>query len=94
MFPPLFSVISAPTLIIVGLIGMIVFGNKLPSMARTLAQSFRAFQDTLHGREDDRDELVHTPAAPVALPRAPERVTAPGVKAVETNGLAVEPPLV
>jgi TatA/E family protein of Tat protein translocase len=93
MFPSLFAVVSPPTLIIVGLIGIILYGGKLPTMARTLAQALRAFQDSLNGREETHDELARAPAvAPVAsLPRPPERLTGPS--AVEKNGLASEPPL-
>lgn len=93
MSAPLFAFITPQTLIIVGLIGMILYGNKLPEMGRILAQSIKGFKDTLSGREDDRDELVRAPAAaPVAaLPRPPERVTASSVNAVERNGTAESP---
>lgn len=77
MFPPLFAIFTTQTLIIVGLIGMILYGNKLPEMGRILAQSIRAFKGTLSGREDEADELVRAPAGPVAaLPHVPQRVTA------------------
>lgn len=91
MFTPLFAFFTTQTLVIVCLIGMILFGNKLPEMARVLAKGIRSFQDGLTGREDDHGEVARAPLTPM-LP-APERITQPSVHPVERNGVAAEPPL-
>jgi sec-independent protein translocase protein TatA len=91
MSTPLFAFISTQTLVIVGLVGILLFGNKLPEMAKMLAKGIRSFQDGLSGREDEHDEVVRTPA-PTMLP-APQRITQPSVSPIERNGIAAEPPL-
>jgi sec-independent protein translocase protein TatA len=91
MFTAPLAFVTPQTCIIVGLVGIILFGNKLPAMAKVLAQGIRSFQDGLHGREDDRDEVARAPVAPMLA--APQRITESSVKPVERNGVAAETPL-
>ncbi len=91
MSTPLFAFVSTQTLVVVGIVGILLFGNKLPEMAKMLAKGIRSFQEGLQGRETEHDEVVRAPV-PTMLP-APQRITQPSVAPVERNGIAAEPPL-
>jgi len=40
-----------PELMIVGVIGLLLFGNRLPSTMKSLGQGIRGFQEALRGEE-------------------------------------------
>ena len=45
--------IGPPELIIVGIIAVLLFGKRLPSVARSMGQSFTEFKKGIHGIEDE-----------------------------------------
>lgn len=68
-FPSLLSFISLPggmEWVVILIIGLLIFGRKLPDLGRGMGQSIREFKKGLKDVEDDvkRDE----PAARKALP--------------------------
>jgi sec-independent protein translocase protein TatA len=42
----------------VGLVALLFFGNRLPSVARSLGKSFTEFKKGISGIEDDIDQAV------------------------------------
>ena len=54
MVPLLAFGLGAPELIVFGLIVLLLFGNRLPSVMRSLGQSVTSFKSGLN--EDDDDE--------------------------------------
>ena len=83
-------------LIIILVIGVLLFGRKLPEVGRYLGKGIVEFKKGMRGLEDEIDTPTSTtsaPAAPTQLeqPRPPQRMvtTAPKFEDVPTN---VTPP--
>ena len=58
---PLFAnpfYISPPSLIIIAVIAFLLFGNRLPSVMRSLGRSVTEFKKGVAGIEDDINEAV------------------------------------
>jgi len=53
-----------PEWIIIGAIGLLLFGKRLPEVGRSLGKGIVEFKKGLKGIEDDIDEGVHRPAEP------------------------------
>jgi sec-independent protein translocase protein TatA len=95
MSTSLFATPTPVTIAVVVLIGMLLFGNRLPEMGRVLAKSIRAFKETMSGIEDEVTGAVGRAGDPTMNPRLPQRVSAPLPPlpcANERNGVAPEPP--
>src|SRR5207248_6181896 len=63
--------------VIIGVVGILLFGKRLPEVGRSLGKGIVEFKKGLNGLEDEVTNSVKSaePAAPVAeLPRAPQRV--------------------
>jgi sec-independent protein translocase protein TatA len=81
---PLFAFLGPMQLAVLAIIGVLLFGRKLPELARSLGKSLTEFKKGMHGLESGFDEGVAAPpvhptsvaADPV---RPPQRVapTAP-----------------
>ena len=56
------GVISAPHLLFIGLILLLFFGNRLPSVMRSLGQGVVEFKKGLQGIEDVVKNSVSTPS--------------------------------
>ena len=59
-----------PEWIIIGAIGLLLFGKRLPEVGRSLGKGIVEFKKGLKGIEDDIDEGTHRPSEPAraALP--------------------------
>jgi sec-independent protein translocase protein TatA len=90
MSASLFAMLTPVQLAIVAVIGMLLFGNRLPEMGRVFARTIRAFKETMSGIEDEVTGAVSR--AGDATPRLPQRVSTPLPCPSERNGLA-EPPV-
>src|SRR5262249_29156374 len=81
--------------IILAVIGILLFGKRLPEVGRSLGKGIVEFKKGLKGLEDEVD--THSSAAPApqapALepPRPPQRVTATAPK-FEDNAQNIQPP--
>lgn len=79
---PLFAFLSPTTMIILGIVAVLIFGRRLPEIARALGKSFTEFKKGAHGLETGFDDITNpnasTAAAPPAAPaeaiRPPQRV--------------------
>jgi sec-independent protein translocase protein TatA len=53
---PLFAFFGTWDLVIIAFIAMLLFGNRLPSMMRSLGEGVQEFKKGVAGVEDKRDE--------------------------------------
>ena len=72
---------SPMEMLIVGIIALLLFGKRLPEVARSLGKGITEFKKGVRGIEDDSDAAASSPSSrpssrPVAGDRAPE-TTAP-----------------
>jgi sec-independent protein translocase protein TatA len=58
------------------LLGVLLFGHRLPEVSRSLAKALREFRNALHGIEDEVAGALHHSEPPVAGRRAPQRDSA------------------
>ena len=94
---PLFAFISVPTMIVLGVVAVLIFGRRLPEIARSLGKSITEFKKGMKGLEDDVDisaphsapvaQAQHNPQQQPEAIRAPQRVaaTAPKFEDVPAN---------
>lgn len=52
---------NGPEILIVGFIALLVFGNRLPGVMRSLGKSVTEFKKGVSGIEEDMDKAVNTP---------------------------------
>ena len=67
---PLFSygpLTSGPSLIIIALIAFLLFGNRLPSVMRSLGRSVTEFKKGVAGIEDEINEAVAKAEKPAEM---------------------------
>src|ERR1043165_3843522 len=85
----LFAIPTFVTILLLGIVAVLIFGKRLPEIARALGKSITEFKKGAHGLESGFDDIInpHTapttqtqqPAAPAEAIRPPQRVapTAP-----------------
>ncbi len=69
--------LQLPELIVIGLLALLIFGKRLPDVARSLGRGVVEFKKGLRGIETDVDEAVEVEHR--ATPELPSSVK-PGVK--------------
>src|SRR5437016_10261724 len=85
-------------LLVIGIIAILLFGKRLPDIARSLGKSMVEFKKGLKGLEDEihgqTAAPTHTdqPAALQPPPRPPQRVQATAPKFEENAGAVTTPP--
>ncbi|HEV3203440.1 MAG TPA: twin-arginine translocase TatA/TatE family subunit [Gemmataceae bacterium] len=98
---PLFAVFEGlfgPHILILLIIGILLFGKRLPEVGRSLGKGIVEFKKGLKGLEDDIGDHTSAPSAPeqrasIEPPRPPQRVQATAPKFEDTpNTGAVNPP--
>src|ERR1700758_2451402 len=89
---PLFAFAFAPQdMLIILLLGVLLFGRKLPEVGRYLGKGIVEFKKGIKGLEDEVDTPASPPVTPtprvLAQPRPPQRVmtTAPKFEDSPTN---------
>ena len=88
----LFGTIGTPELIIILFVALLMFGGRLPEVARSLGKSVTQFK---RGLKDVEDELnaADTPAAPTAPPKTlpPSTPTSTPTAATTANESTKQP---
>jgi len=84
---PLFANFFGPVqLIIIVVVGVILFGKRLPEIGRSIGKTITEFKKGMGGLEDDLDVAVSKPSvrdnavAPIEPVRPPQRVAATAPK--------------
>ena len=72
-----FQNLGGPEVMIIGFIALLIFGNRLPSVMRSLGKSVTEFKKGVSGIEEEIDQAVNAePKKPTATPApTPERTT-------------------
>jgi sec-independent protein translocase protein TatA len=86
---PLFGVfnLGGQEMVILLILGVLLFGKKLPEVGTYLGRGIRSFQNGFRGLEDELENATYSAPArqAVSAPHPPERVFTSGPK-IETNG--------
>ena len=93
---PLFAFLTPTTVAVLAILGVIIFGRRLPEIGRSLGKTIVEFKKGVGGLEDDLDVAAKPSAsaaqpAPAAEPvRPPQRVaaTAPKFEDAPTSSTA------
>jgi sec-independent protein translocase protein TatA len=92
-----FGTLSGTSVIILLIVGVLLFGRKLPEMGKYLGKGIVEFKKGLRGMEDEIDAgraaPRHDPAA-LEAPRPPQRVAATAPKFEDAPGAIQQPPAV
>ena len=86
--------LGAPEIIVLVILGVLLFGRKLPDVGRYLGKSIVEFKKGVRGLEDDLDTGSGSvgPAAPQEAIRPPQRVAATAPKFEDSPAAAPTPP--
>jgi sec-independent protein translocase protein TatA len=86
----MFAFLSVPAMIGLGILGVLVFGRRMPEVGRSLGQTIVQFKKGMRGLEDEMEGSLFNPSTPAAPPqqqqapvdqiRAPQRVAATAPK--------------
>ena len=83
--------LGLPEMLVVGVIGVLLFGKKLPDVGKSLAKTIRSFQNGMKGLEDGVDDMgvggtpmAGVQPAPTEAIRPPQRVAATAPKFEDT----------
>ncbi len=80
--------IGTPELIVILIVGVLLFGRKLPDVGRYLGKGIIEFKKGIKGIEDDLDSTASAPRQEqltLDQPRAPEKIKATAPKFEQTN---------
>ena len=64
--------LSPMELMIIGAIAILLFGNKLPEVAKSVGKGFSEFKKGMHGIDDEINSATRTPSRPSRPSRAIE----------------------
>lgn len=90
----LFGGLGAPEIIVLVILGVLLFGRKLPDVGRYLGKSIVEFKKGVKGLEDDLDTGTGAanPVAPQEAIRPPQRVAATAPKFEDSPAVTPTPP--
>jgi len=91
-----FFTLTPMTVLVILVLGVLLFGKKLPEMGRMLGRGVVEFKKGLKGLEDDVDTSMAPRAEKPALeqPRPPQRVTTTAPKFEDSPNNIMTPPKV
>jgi Sec-independent protein translocase protein TatA len=59
--------------------GVLMFGHKLPDVARSIGRAFISFRNAVQGIEDDTDAMVNRRSLPSEDTRPPRKIESPTI---------------
>jgi len=71
---------SPVALILILILALLIFGKRLPEVARSLGKGIVEFKKGLKGIEDEVDGSVARSEAQAETPRPPQKITTPAPK--------------
>jgi sec-independent protein translocase protein TatA len=87
--------LGMPEIIVIAIVGVLLFGRKLPDVGRYLGKGIVEFKKGIKGLEDGMDEGSTGGAArqeaPIEPPRPPQRVTTSAPKFDDGPGTIAPP---
>jgi len=92
-----FFTLTPTAVLVILLLGVLLFGKKLPEMGRMLGRGVVEFKKGLRGLEDEVDTASSAPrqeAPPLEAPRPPQRVVTTAPKFEDTPNNVTTPPKV
>jgi sec-independent protein translocase protein TatA len=91
---PLFAwTLGMQEMIILGILGVLLFGRRLPEVGRYLGKGIVEFKKGIKGLEDDVDvSMTRQEPAAIEQPRPPQRVTTTAPKFEDNAGSITTPP--
>jgi len=91
-----FMTLTPGAIILLLIVGVLLFGRRLPEIGKYLGKGIVEFKKGLKGLEDDLDVSTPSRHEPVTLeaPRPPQRVTAQAPKFEDAGGSITTPPKV
>lgn len=89
----LFALLETPwAWIIIAVVGVLMFGRRLPEIGRQLGRALTEFKHGMRGLEDDVTASSSQPSAPPAeAPKVPQRITGTAPK-FDSAGTPVSTP--
>ncbi|MEO0966281.1 MAG: twin-arginine translocase TatA/TatE family subunit [Planctomycetota bacterium] len=91
--PPTLALIGPfglPELIVIGVIGLLIFGKRLPEVGKSLGQGIIEFKKGLSGVTDEIKDAAKTPVAPPKLDQ-PQQTTVDTSTATEQQPASPPP---
>ena len=64
--------LGPPEMIIIGVLAVLLFGNKLPEVAKNMGKSFNDFKKGMHGVEDEVNSATRSTASTARVARSIE----------------------
>jgi sec-independent protein translocase protein TatA len=65
--------LSMQELVLIGILAVLLFGKKLPEVAKTVGKTYNQFRKGLNDMQGDFHRAMHTPDEPVRKTRKPDR---------------------
>jgi sec-independent protein translocase protein TatA len=63
-------------IVVLVVLGVLLFGRRLPEVGKSVGKAIKAFQNGWHGIEDDVGSALTAPEPANAGPRPPQRISA------------------
>lgn len=84
--------LSMQELVVIGIIAVLLFGKKLPEVAKSVGKSYSQFRKGLSEMQGDFHRAMHTPDEPVRKSRQAQRYDDDYYDRDETSAPKFEPP--
>ena len=72
----LFGTLGMPEMIVLGILGVLIFGKRLPEVGKSLGKGIVEFKKGLQGIDDDVDQSVNASSRHIENKPAPTQPTA------------------
>jgi sec-independent protein translocase protein TatA len=84
--------LGTPEILMLLVIGVLLFGRRLPEVGRYLGKGIVEFKKGMKGLEDDMEGHISRQDPVIEAPRPPQRVVATAPKFEDNAGVVTNPP--